>query len=165
MLKRTYALKFRRRRQGKTNYHKRLRLLQGGITRLVIRRTNMRIIAQLVDYKPDGDHVLATVSTEDLKKAGWKHSLKNIPAAYLLGVMISKKVKTKEVIADLGVQTSLAGSRLYAVIKGAIDAGMNINVDEKMFPSEERLKGAHIEKYRKKTIAADFEALKKKLMT
>jgi len=66
---RAYALKRmkpRRRRQGKTDYRKRLKLVKSGIERLVVRRTNRRIIVQLVRSKHGGDETLAAVSSDML---------------------------------------------------------------------------------------------------
>jgi large subunit ribosomal protein L18 len=43
-----YRVPWRRRREGKTNYYKRLKLIRSGKPRLVVRRTNKYIIAQIV---------------------------------------------------------------------------------------------------------------------
>jgi large subunit ribosomal protein L18 len=55
---------YRRKREGKTNYKKRLEYLKSKSTRLVIRKTNKHVIMQLVQYHPDGDHVLIGVSSK-----------------------------------------------------------------------------------------------------
>jgi len=163
-----YAVKYRRRREGRTNYHKRRKLLLSQLPRLVVRKSNKYITAQLVDYDARGDKTLATANSSQLKKLGWKESCKNIPAAYLTGLLIGKKAieaGIKKSIPDLGFYTITKGSKLFAVLKGAIDAGLDIPHDPKIFPSEERLTGKHIAEYLKKpSIVEDFEKIKKKIL-
>jgi large subunit ribosomal protein L18 len=163
-----FTVRYRRKREGKTNYKKRLELLKGRTERLVIRRTNKQIILQIVRYAEDGDQVLITTQSSELVKKGWKHSCKNTPAAYLTGMLIAQKAKEKGIkkaIADLGLQTPLKGSKIFASIKGAIDNGLEMNASEEIFPSEDRIKGAHVASYldNHKTMVADFEKLKKEL--
>ena len=150
---------YRRKREGKTNYKKRLELLKGKEHRLVIRRTNKHIIMQIVDYNPDGDKVIVGVSSKKLEGMGWKHSAKNMPACYLTGILLAKiaaEKKVKKAILDLGLQTPIKGSRLYAALKGAIDGGLNVPASEEVFPAEESLTGKHIEG----NIAESFEKIK-----
>lgn len=164
----TFTVKYRRRREGKTNYKKRLELLKGRKDRLVIRKTNTQVILQIVRYSPDGDKVLVTVNSKELAGKGWKHSFKNTPAVYLAGMLVARKAKEKKIgsaIVDLGLHTPLKGSRLYAAVKGAVDAGLKIPVSEEVYPSEERIKGSHISGYleKHKSISEDFEKLKVEL--
>lgn len=143
-------LKPRRRRQGYTDYRKRLKLVKSRIERLVIRRGNRRIVVQIVKSKAGGDETLVTVGSEVLRKYGWKASLKSVPAAYLTGLLAGKKALEKNVkkaIVDIGVYRSVKGSRLYAVVKGALDAGLEIPVSEEVLPSDERIHGKHISDY------------------
>ena len=124
-----YTVKLRRRNQGKTNYHTRLALLKSGEHRLVIRKTNKYITCQIVDYNQNGDKIIASAHSMKLIKMGWKHNTRNIPAAYLTGYALGKaaiKAKTKTAIVDMGLYTSTKGSVLYAALKGAVEAGMNI---------------------------------------
>lgn len=163
-----FTVRYRRKREGRTNYKKRLELLKGKKERLVIRRTNTQIIMQIINYSENGDKVLLTVRSGELQKKGWNHSCKNTPAAYLTGMLTAKKAKAqgiKSAIVDLGLQTPLKGSKVFAAVKGAIDAGLEINANEEIFPSEERIKGEHISNYldNHKTIAQDFEKIRKEL--
>src|SRR3989344_7232280 len=147
---------YRRRREGKTNYHKRLAMLKGDKLRLVVRKSLKNISAQIVEYHPDGDKVLVGVSSRQLEKLGWKVEKRNIPAAYLTGFMLGKKAlaaKIKGAIADIGLQANIKGAKIYAVIKGAIDAGMEIPCDESVFPSADHLEG--------KAVAGSAEKLAK----
>jgi large subunit ribosomal protein L18 len=146
-------LAYRRKREGKTNYKKRIVLLSSKRSRLVVRITNTRIIAQITDYAPDGDKVLVTVGSNDLKKFGWNYSYSNLPAAYLTGVLVAKKARDKKLekaILDLGFHSAIKGSKVYAVLKGAIDGKLEIPADESIFPSMERIKGQHIKNFAEK---------------
>ncbi len=157
----------RRKRTGYTDRNKRLNLLKSGGHRLVVRRSDKYLLAQLVDYSPEGDKVLATVSSRELKSQGWKYSCKNLPAAYLTGLLVGKKTKGKvtKAIVDMGSFVSKKESRIYALVKGAIDSGLDVPVSDKVLPSEERLKGSHIASYRKgaEKITDDFEKMKSKI--
>jgi large subunit ribosomal protein L18 len=158
-----YAVKFRRRRQGKTSYKTRLALLKSNLPRLVIRKTNTRLIAQIVDYKEKGDLTKVHVTSKDIQKLGWKNSISNTSAAYLTGLLLGKKAKEKKIkkaVLDVGMQSSTKGNKLYAVLKGVLDAGIDIPYDAKLFPSEERIKGEHL---KDKKVAQDFEKVKNKL--
>ena len=155
----SYSVKFRRRRIGKTNYKKRLAFMKSEKPRLVVRRSNKYMIAQIVNYDETGDKVLAQFNSISLKKKGWKHSCSNVPAAYLSGLEIAKlasKAKIKDAIFDMGSYTPTKGCRIYAVLKGALDGGLNIPHSEKAFPSEERLNGEHISK----DVSADLKKLR-----
>jgi large subunit ribosomal protein L18 len=143
-------MKPRRRRAGLTDYRKRLKLVKSGLERLVVRRTNRRIIAMLVKSKAGGDETLVSATSDVLSKFGWKASFKSIPAAYLTGFLLGKKALEngiEKAIVDFGVHRSVKGSRLYAVVKGVLDAGVEVPVDEEMLVPEERLYGEHISNY------------------
>lgn len=136
----------RRRKEAKTDYKARFALLKSEKCRLVIRKTNRYIIAQLVNSNLAQDKVLKTLSSKDLLDKGWPKekagSLKSLVAAYLTGFMLVKqyKGKIKEAVFDLGMNRNIPRGRIYAALKGAIDAGLNIQYDKKVLPSEERLK-------------------------
>jgi len=163
-----YTVKYRRKREGRTNYKKRLNLLKGKTDRLILRKTNTKIILQIVRYESEGDKVLITTNSSELRKHGWKHSCKNVPAAYLAGLILAKKAKEKKIkkaILDLGLETPLKGSRLFSALKGVTEGGLEIPVNEEIYPNEERLKGEHIASYleKHKTITQDFEKIKEKI--
>jgi len=147
----SYNVPYRRRREGKTNYHRRKKLLISGLPRLVARKTNKHIIAQIVEASIEGDRVLASAHSSELrKKFGWLGSLKNLPAAYLTGLLCgyrALKRNVKKAILDIGLQTPSKGARVFAVMKGCIDAGIEIPHGEEILPSEERIKGQHISDY------------------
>jgi len=156
-----FAVKFRRRREGKTDYKQRLAMLKSNKHRIVIRKSNLYITCQLVKPESAGDKTIVTITSRELKKLGWKHSCKNLPAAYLTGLMLgkaAKKAKVNEAILDMGLNISVKGSRLYTALKGAIDGGLAVPLNEKILPTEERLKGSHIK------LEKDFEAVRKKIL-
>src|SRR3989344_8423785 len=109
------TIKFRRKLEKRTNYKKRLGMLKSRKVRLVIRRSNKNIIAQLVQYNEAGDNVLATVHSVLLEKYGLKSRRGNIMEAYLVGLLIAKKAKKlniKEAVLDIGLHSSTKGSRI-----------------------------------------------------
>ncbi len=139
---------FRRKREGKTNYKKRFRLVGSEHPRLVIRLTNTKVIAQIVTFEEKGDKVLVATDSRALLKLGWKGSVKNLPAAYATGFLLAKKAQKAGIsnaITDIGFHTSIPGVRVYAALKGAVDGGLTVPVSEDIFPSDERINGSHIE--------------------
>ena len=142
----------KRRMQKKTDYSARIGMLKSGIPRIVARKTNKYIILQYVKSDEAKDSVLIGVTSKNLLKHGWpeklKGSLKSISAAYLTGLLMGKKIIEKEknskTIFDIGLQRNISGGRLYAVLNGLVDSGLEISHDKKVFPSEERIKGKHL---------------------
>lgn len=137
----------RRRLEKKTDYKLRFGLLKSGKTRLVIRKTNKYLIAQIVSTEIAQDKVLIGMSTKDLLSNGWPKeksgSLKSLPACYSLGFILGKEMKTKKIsesILDLGMHRNIHKSRIYALVKGVIDAGISIPCSEEALPTEQDLK-------------------------
>lgn len=136
----------RRRREGKTNYAKRLRLLKSEMPRLIVRKTNKYIIIQIIESENAKDKVIITLSTKELLKYGWplkkSGSLKSLAAAYITGILMAKKSlnkKIKKVILDSGLIPSTKGSRVYAVVKGVSEGGLTIPVNDKILPDDEKI--------------------------
>lgn len=141
--KTTYTMRFRRRREGKTDYRKRLALVKSGEARLVVRVRGKSVIVQVVGYKAPGDQVAANATSKEIKSLGFKGHGGNTEAAYLTGFLCGKKaVKAgvKKAVLDIGLHTPVNGSNVFGALKGALDAGMEIPHDEKCFPPEERMK-------------------------
>lgn len=146
------SLKFKRRRKGKTNYSKRLLLLKSHKPRVVVRKNLKTITIQMVQYDSKGDKIICSINSNTLKKYGWNYNCANTPSSYLTGLIMAKILQKKglrEGIIDMGIITSIKGNKIYSAIKGLIDGGLKLPIDEKMFPSNERLKGEHIKKYSK----------------
>jgi len=162
----TYKVKFRRVRSGKTDYRARKQLLISRKPRLVVRKSLKNTLLQIVVPQAAGDVTLVSANTSDLKKYGYTGGTGNITSAYLAGLLLgyrAKKSGQKEAILDAGLYHTTRGGRLFAALKGAVDAGMEIPHDAEIFPSEDRIMGKHIDKYRKTNIAEQFAAVKQKI--
>lgn len=162
--KNTHVVPFARKREGLTDYRKRLKLLISRKPRLVIRKSLRNIIAQIVEYNQKGDKVVVSVSSISLAKFGWKMTKNNLPAAYLTGLLLGKKAKkagVKEAVLDMGMQKSVKGSKIYAALKGVLDSGLDIPHSDSMLPSESRIKGEHIAKYASELSKKETEYKKK----
>ena len=148
-----YTVRYRRRREGKTNYKKRLNLLMSKKPRLVLRYSLNGVSLQIIEFKPEGDVVLLTAHSRELGKLGWSYNGKNTSSAYLTGLIIGKKAAAKgikEAVLDIGLKQAIKGSRLFACLKGAVDGGLDIRHSPKCFPKEDRIRGKHIEDYANK---------------
>lgn len=162
-----YTVRKKRRREGRTNYKKRLVLIYSNRTRAVIRKSLKNLTVQFVDFYPEGDLVKTTTSSVELRKYGWDASTGNISAAYLTGLLAGKKAAekgVKEAVMDLGNYASVKGSRIYSAIKGIVDSGIKINCDPSMFPIQDRIQGKHVIDYFKsinKEAKIDFEKVKR----
>ncbi len=145
-----YKVPYRRRREGKTNYRKRLRLLSGRKPRIVVRITNRRVIAQYIKYEPDGDRILLSVSSDMLRDYGYLGDLNNTPASYLTGILFGKKCLDSGYssgILDIGLRVPSRGSRVFAFLKGVVDAGVDVPHSPEVFPDDSRIRGEHIAEY------------------
>lgn len=127
----TKALDFRRRREALTDYKKRLALVKSGMDRIVIRKTNRRIIGEIVRYEEKGDLVLAFADSSTLtSKFGWP-SRSNRPTAYLTGLLLAKVARSRikeggEYILDIGLSSPVANSVPFVFAKGCIDGGLRL---------------------------------------
>ncbi len=145
-----YTVKYRRKREGLTDYKKRMKLLLGSKPRLVVRKSLKNITMQLIEFHPKGDKVLLTSSSNELAKQGWKASKGNLSAAYLTGYILAKKAKkTTECVLDIGQYTSVKGCLLYAAAQGALDGGLKVPFSKEIAPSMQRIRGEHIATYAK----------------
>ena len=145
-----YRVQFRRKREGKTDYRKRLRLLRSGKPRFVVRISLKNVTAQIVKATPNGDVVLASAHSKQLSELGWKDGESNTSASYLVGLLCGyRAIKSgvKESMLDLGMQVPTPGSKVFAVLKGALDSGLQIPHEPEVLPSEERLNGSHVAQY------------------
>jgi len=146
-----YKVPRRRRREGKTNYYKRYKMLRSAKPRFVVRKTNKYIIVQVVYATPLGDYTLVAAHSRELVKYfGWRGGTKNTPAAYLTGLLAglrAVKLGIVEAVPDIGLHRPTKGAKIFATIKGAIDAGMKIPCSAEVIPSEDRIRGETIAKY------------------
>ena len=149
----TFETKFKRRKQGKTDYKKRLALVRSKKVRIVVRKTNSQIIAHAVKYNPIGDETLASVASKELTKYGF-YGTNNTPSAYLVGYLLGKKLagKVEEVMSDIGRRSPSHGSVVFACLKGVQDAGVNMPLSETAVPSEDRINGSILDNYAKENV-------------
>lgn len=161
--RKTVRVQMRRRREGKTDYRKRLALLKSGKPRAVVRKTLTKTMVQIIEYGSEGDRVIASVISPQLASHGWKHSFCNTPASYLTGLLAGKKALgkgIKEAVLDIGLSVAVKGSKDFAVLKGLLDAGMNIPHGEKILPKQEGFSGAFIHE----GLPEDFEKVKESIL-
>lgn len=176
-----FQVKWRRRREGKTDYFSRRRLLSQDKRkynspkyRIVIRITKRNIICQFVQPRIQGDHILKSVYSKDLKKFGIYSGKTSFPASYTIGLLLSKKVskekwflrgeknkskKNLNAILDIGLARVTTGNKVFSVMTGIVDGGINVPHNEKRLPGykkneifqtnllNERIKGKHIMDY------------------
>jgi len=154
-----YNVPYRRRREGKTNYRRRYKLLLSGLPRLVARRTLRHTIAQIVEARVEGDHVLVSAHSRQLvRDFGWKGYCGNTPAAYLTGLLCGLRgaqAGIEKAILDIGLQRPVPGGRVFAIVKGVIDGGVEVPCSPEMFPDEDRIRGVHIARYAEMLAAQD----------
>ncbi len=164
----SYRVAFRRRREGKTDYQLRRGLILSGLPRLVVRGSLRNFTAQMVKAEMNGDKILvASSSTELIKKYGWLGDTGTVSAAYLTGLLCGYKAVNQgitEAVLDIGLSYPSRGSRIFAALKGALDAGLGIPFDEERLPDEKRIKGQHIAEYAKH-LSSNMEAYQKQFST
>ena len=184
-----FQVHFRRRRLGKTDYYQRKRLIlqrknkyNTAKWRFVVRRTNQKIICQVVWSTIAGDKVKVQADSSELKRWGVTAGLSNFSAAYATGLLTSRRLlkcldeenkgaglnyfKEFELIKeadgtdvnfqelcmshdvarpftcylDIGLVRPTRGNRVFAAMKGAIDGGIHIPHNAKIFPQKKAQK-------------------------
>merc|ERR1712113_438050 len=148
-----FQVKYRRRREGKTDYFARKRLIVQNKNkyntpkyRLIVRFTNKTIIAQVAYATIEGDKVVADARSSELPRYGIKAGLTNYAASYAVGLLLARRLNQKYKLDDTykGVEkvdgedyyVEKEGERgaLYGVLKGAVDGGLDIPHSNKRFP-------------------------------
>lgn len=145
-----HSVPFRRRREKKTDYHLRRRIILSGRPRLVIRSSTKHTTVQIVEAHPESDVTLVSSHSGELSSFGWRGSTGNLPAAYLTGLLFGLRAKSKGnkmAVLDVGVKNPLSGSRIYAALKGVLDGGLTVPHGDEVLPSEDRIRGEHISSY------------------
>lgn len=166
-----YQTKFRRRREGKTDYYARRRLVfqdkdkyDTRKYRFVVRRTNKRIICQVIHATLKGDICLVNADSKELSTYGLNAGRTNYSAAYCVGLLAARRLLTNKGLADkyqgnnkvtgdlynvsanaegprpfkafldVGLVRTTTGNRVFGAMKGACDGGLNIPHKTKRFP-------------------------------
>ena len=97
------------------------------------------------------------------KYAGiYTKELKNNDESYLIAYRDELGKSVRYVIGkkSTGMTKTLAGSRIFSVVKGLADGEAKINVNKKVFPSDERVKGEHLKDDMKAMISKVEASLK-----
>merc|ERR1712070_642848 len=150
-----FQVKYKRRREGKTDYYARKRLVTQAKNkfatpkyRFVVRFTNKDIICQVVSSKIKGDICHTAAYAHELPRYGLKAGLTNYSAAYCVGLLCARRLLkkfgldekfegTEEVTAefeDCYVQNEDEdGSKAFSAMKGAFDGGLEIPHSNKKF--------------------------------
>ncbi|MEW5298808.1 MAG: hypothetical protein WDW38_000451 [Sanguina aurantia] len=102
-----FQVKYRRRREGKTDYRARLRLVRQDKNkynthkyRLVVRFSLRDVVCQIVYASIAGDVVVASAYSHELEKYGLTVGLKNYSATYCVGLLLARRVLSKFGLAD-----------------------------------------------------------------
>jgi len=160
-----YRVPFRRRRTGKTNYRLRRALVLSRVPRLVVRVTQKHTIIQVIEAEAIGDKVLVSAHSSELARTyGWLSNGGNIPSAYLTGLLCGFKAMANGVdkaFLDIGLHIPSKGTRVFAAMKGAVDAGVEVPHSEDILPDESRISGKHIADYGS-NLSSDPEVYKQK---
>lgn len=160
------------------------------------------IICQIVAARLAGDEVLTAAYAHELPRYGIKHGLTNFAAAYCVGLLCARRhlsklglaetyVGVEEVdgemfqveeeegrrpftaLLDIGLVRTTTGKKVFAVMKGAVDGGMNIPHNEKRFPAytkeegfdpeelKSRILGQHVSEYMTYLLEEDEDAYQK----
>jgi large subunit ribosomal protein L18 len=162
--KHKYVPIYRRRRMGATDYRLRKKIISSSVPFLAVRVSSKNVSAQFITAKVEGDSVVSSAHSRNLKKLGWKGSSKSVPACYLLGLLAGKRAKEKGVEKAYlynGLSSFVNGSRVSALVKGVKDAGVDVPMSEEVAPSQDRLSGKATADYAKSLLAESKEKYSK----
>ncbi|KAK3593731.1 hypothetical protein CHS0354_013629 [Potamilus streckersoni] len=97
-----FQVKFRRRREGKTDYYARKRLIVQEKNkyntpkyRMIVRFTNKDIICQIAYARIEGDVIMCAAYSHELPQYGVKVGLTNYSAAYCTGLLLARRLLQK----------------------------------------------------------------------
>lgn len=107
-----FQVKFKRRREGKTDYYARKRLTIQDKNkyntpkyRLIVRLSNRDVTAQIAYSRIEGDHIVCAAYSHELPKYGIKVGLTNYASAYATGLLLARRLLKK-----LGLDTLYQGT-------------------------------------------------------
>merc|ERR1712038_886430 len=103
-----FQVKYRRRREGKTDYYARRRLVVQEKNkyntpkyRLIVRFTNKDIICQIAYAKIEGDVIVCSAYSHELPRYGVKVGLTNYAAAYCTGLLLARRLLAKLNLSEI----------------------------------------------------------------
>merc|ERR1739845_71172 len=159
-----FQVKFRRRREGKTDYFARKRLVVQDKNkyntpkyRMIVRTTNKDICCQIAYARIEGDRIVESAYSHELPHYGVKVGLTNYAAAYCTGLLLARRVLKKFNLdgmyegqtkvdgdefevedLDDGLARTSTGARVFGAMKGAVDGGLDIPHSTKRFPGYDK---------------------------
>lgn len=123
-----FQVKYRRRYEAKTDYQQRRRLIVQDKTkyaspkyRFVVRRTNSKIICQIIYATLQGDKVLCQATSKELINYGLGAGFTNYAAAYCTGLLCARRLLTKLKMNDMYKGEKEVTGGYYDVFKNAAD--------------------------------------------
>ncbi|SBT72257.1 60S ribosomal protein L5, putative [Plasmodium malariae] len=137
-----YQVKYRRRREGKTDYRARKALIlqdknkyNAQKLRFVVRKTNNQIICQIASAHIEGDKILAEAKSKELIRYGIPVGLKNYAAAYATGLLCARRflkslnldtvfIGVEKVTADMNENEDKDDDEERKPIKAFLDVGI-----------------------------------------
>merc|ERR1712026_530262 len=116
-----YQVKYRRRREGRTDYFARKRLCVQDKNkyntpkyRMIVRFTNKDIICQIAYAKIEGDAIICAAYAHELPRYGVKVGLTNYAAAYCTGLLLARSLLQKfKLDSAYEGNTNVDGSMFY----------------------------------------------------
>jgi len=106
-----YQVKYRRRREGKTDYEARRKMVKqpkykynAKKYRLIVRFSNSKVICQIAYATIQGDIVICQANSTELTKYGVPVGHKNYAAAYCTGLLIARRV-----LKQMGLESEFTG--------------------------------------------------------
>merc|ERR1712048_28734 len=103
-----FQTKFRRRRECKTDYYARKRMVTQDLNkygtpkfRLVARITNHKVIAQVIYSMQKGDFCVCQATSQELSKWGLTTGFTSYSAAYATGLLCARRLLTKYGLGDM----------------------------------------------------------------
>jgi len=117
-----FQVKYKRRREGKTDYYARKRLIIQDKNkyntpkyRLIVRFSNRNVTTQIAYARIEGDVVIAAAYSHELPKYGVKVGLANYAAAYATGLLLARRLLKKLKLDSVYAGTKEATGAEYYV--------------------------------------------------
>lgn len=85
--------------------------------RLVVRRTNTKIIAQIIFSTLKGDHVMTSASSLELKNHGLSAGLTNYAAAYATGLLVARRLLAMKKMDNMFVGQQKVDGKMFSVVE------------------------------------------------
>jgi len=206
-----FQVKFKRRREGKTDYYARKRLVVQAKNkyntpkyRMIVRISNKDVTAQIAYARIEGDVNVCSAYSHELPRYGIKVGLTNYAACYATGLLLARRLLNKfgldtayegqtevdgemycvednddgpgafRANLDTGLARTTTGARVFGVMKGAVDGGIEVPHSEKRFPGYDKeskdfsaevlrdhLLGKHVANYMSELMEEDEDAYKR----